>query len=324
MRFLVLVSLCVGIFVLVGCRPQVPVEVDKLGDRDSQQETVDAVGLFVDEGDVESSEEVKVVVEDEVMGEADVDIAGAFSGHDGWKSGVAMKRRGLDFYNQDDDVRGMAGHGFSPGRAAGSACGVGRLSVRATGRVEAEPDLAVLRVSVSLEDTSVAPARERVAGVIESAVAAFRAHGVDEGDLATSGFSVRIFYDYSEVGRTIRGYQVSHSLTAKFRDMDRIGVLIDAVSGAGGDSLFFEGVRFEHDDVAALSDEARGLAVAELLRQAEMMSESAGRELGPLLSLDDGYSSSYSFNSDFYGMLRMDSKARSETPAVGGDRYRRG
>ena len=318
MRFVVLISLCVGVLVLVGCRPQVPVEVDKLVDHDSQLETVDDVGLSVDEGGVATSKEANVVVEDKVMDGANGDVSGVFSGHAGWKSDAAMRRRRLDVENQHDDVRGMGGHGFSFPRAAGSACGVGRLSASATGSVEAEPDLAVLWVSVLVEDDSVAPARERVAGIIESAATAFRAHGVDDGDLTTSGFTVRIFYDYTDVGRTIRGYQVSHSLTAKFRDMDRIGALIDAVSVAGGDSLFFEGVRFEHDDAGALSDEARGLAVAELMRRAEMMSESAGRELGPLLSLDDGYSSSYSFKSDLYGMSMMDSMARSDTKLLVG------
>ena len=324
MRFFVVMALCVCILALVGCRPQLPAEVDVSVDTDAQQEGVDTGDASAVDDDVDSLKSSVAVVPDP-MGAKEMDgtpsgYSGSESEHAVGKSGGSMGWHGRDSENHLGRFGDMGGSRFLGKGMWGPVCGVGRLSVRATGRVDAEPDLAVLRVSVSVEDSSVATAREQVAVILDGAVAAFRAHGVAEGDLSTSGFTVRTSYDFTDEGRVIRGYQVSHKLTAEYRDMDQIGVLIDAVSAAGGDTLFFEGVWLQHDDAEGLSDQARNLAVVELMRRAEMISESAGRELGPLISLDDGYTSSKSFGAAPYEIGMLASKVRAKTQVLVGDR----
>ena len=222
-----------------------------------------------------------------------------------------------------DGYRGWVGQ-WSVARkgpvSLGGVCGVGLLSVSATGRVEAMPDLAVLTVSVMVEGETVVAAREGAALVLERAVIAFLDNGVVERDLTTSRFRVQPLYDYLDSGRVVRGYQVSHGLMAEYRDMEEVGSLVDAVLMAGGDELFFDGVSFRHADSDVLTDEARDLAVAELLRRAERLASAVGRELGPVLTLNDGYASSYSFKSDLYAVSALESSwSRSATRLMVGD-----
>src|SRR5690606_35124359 len=127
-------------------------------------------------------------------------------------------------------------------------------------------------------------ANEATAAVL----AALKEEGIAERDLQTSGFSVQPDYAYpqpsgpAEAPR-ISGYRVTNSVTARVRDLDSVGGVIDrAVTlgvNQGGDIVF------GNADPKQPLAEARRQAVADARSRAEVLAEAAGVGLGNVLEI---------------------------------------
>jgi uncharacterized protein YggE len=81
------------------------------------------------------------------------------------------------------------------------------------------------------------------------------------------------------------GYQVTNQLTAKVRDLDDVGPVIDSVVVAGGNNVQIQGISFTIEDTSALSIQAREAAVKAAMAQAEQFAELTGVELGKLVHI---------------------------------------
>ena len=68
-----------------------------------------------------------------------------------------------------------------------------------------------------------------------------------------------------------------------YRDIDRVGELLDAVVSSGGNRI--NGLMFGIEDDTGLRDEARELAIADAQRKASLYAESAGGKAGKVLSI---------------------------------------
>ncbi|MFD6215434.1 SIMPL domain-containing protein, partial [Nocardia salmonicida] len=87
------------------------------------------------------------------------------------------------------------------------------------GVVRAIPDLIRLTLSVESRADTVAGAYGRAGDQVSAVVAALRAAGVSDADMATSGLSVRTETVYTDNGRTeIAGYLASTGLTVSLRE----------------------------------------------------------------------------------------------------------
>jgi len=69
-------------------------------------------------------------------------------------------------------------------------------------------------------------------------------------------------------------------VTAKIRDMDKAGTIIDAAAKAGGDLTRIDSIAFSIDDPSAYYDEARQKAMADAEAKAKHLAELAGVTLG--------------------------------------------
>lgn len=168
---------------------------------------------------------------------------------------------------------------------AGGAMGV---SATGSGQAFGEPDVAIISVGVNVERETVEEARGVAAQAQQSVIDALTDNGVDEEDIQTVQFSVYPQYSGSPTGRgEITGYTVSNVVTAKVRDIDTTGDVIDAATAAGGNDAVVEGVSFTIDDPSDLREEARRMAVEQARRQAEQLADAAGVNLGDLLSITE-------------------------------------
>lgn len=79
--------------------------------------------------------------------------------------------------------------------------------------------------------------------------------------------------------QVIVGFQVTNQLTARVRDLNAVGGIIDDVAQAGGDLTRFQGVGFSIENTRALQDQARAAAVADLLTKANQIASLAGLKL---------------------------------------------
>ena len=155
------------------------------------------------------------------------------------------------------------------------------------GRAEARPDVAILRLGVEVRRPSVGEAREAATAAQTRLLEALRTRGVSADRIRTEGLNVQPDFEYLETGRQLRGYVVSHSVSARLAVDDRLGAAIDAAIGAAGDDVRFDGITLELDDPTEARARAREAAVADARRAAEELARLAGVRLGEPIVIEE-------------------------------------
>ena len=162
--------------------------------------------------------------------------------------------------------------------------------VTGQGKVTTVPDIATLRLGIEAQEASVAEAQVRADGAMGRVMTALTENGVAEKDVQTQYFSIRRITKWDRVKEeeTVVGYRVTNMVTAKIRDIDKAGAIIDAVAEAGGDLTRIDSIGFSVDDPSAYYEEARQKAMAEAKDKAEQLAELAGITLGKPTYISEG------------------------------------
>jgi uncharacterized protein YggE len=169
--------------------------------------------------------------------------------------------------------------------ATSSPSSPGGITAHGVGQVSGAPDLMTISVGVETRAAHASDALSQNSVLTRAVIASLTAHGVADKDIQTAQLSLYPQYDNS--GRTITGYQVSDSVTAKLHDLTKAGSTIDAAVGAAGDSGRMNGVSFSFDDSSQLLAQARKDAVAKAFVQAQQLASAAGVKLGGLRSISE-------------------------------------
>jgi hypothetical protein len=149
--------------------------------------------------------------------------------------------------------------------------------VTGQGKVTAVPDIITLSVGVESQEASVAMAQSRAAEAMGRVMTALTDNGVAEKDIQTQYFSIRKVtrWDQEKEEEVVIGYRVTNTVTAKIRDIDKAGSIIDAVALAGGDLTRINNIGFSIDDPSDYYEEARELAMADAKDKANRLAELA-------------------------------------------------
>jgi uncharacterized protein YggE len=139
------------------------------------------------------------------------------------------------------------------------------VEVTGEGAVMAAPDFARVTLGVTTTGKSAGEAMEANAKAANALVSLIKAEGIAPADIQTSAVSISPMFSQApraEQGApAIAGYSVSNHLTVIVRDLTRLGSLLDKAVAAGANSAY--GVSFDHNNLSALLDKARPLAVAD-------------------------------------------------------------
>ena len=168
--------------------------------------------------------------------------------------------------------------------------------VTGEGSVTLEPDLATLGLGVEARGETVSDAIAEASTAMDAVLGALRGRGIEDRDVQTRNFNVWPEYEYQEVmesgamrrTRVLVGYVVSNTVTAKIRDLDSVGEVIDDVAAAGGDSTRIDSVGFTVDDESAYAEELRSGAVADAMEKASHYASLAGVSLGEPVFISEG------------------------------------
>ena len=170
----------------------------------------------------------------------------------------------------------------------------GTIVVTTTGRVAVQPDVADLRLGVSISRETVAEARSEAATTMTAILGAIRAAGVRDLDIRTSMLGLQPRYDYRE-GKPPRlvGYELSTTVEVTVRDLGRVGDVVDGSLHAGATSL--DGLSFRLDDPTEPERAARVAAVTEARARAEILAAAAGVGITGVLEIVEGGGSTMPF-----------------------------
>ena len=150
------------------------------------------------------------------------------------------------------------------------------VTVTGVGRVSIRPDIADLRLGVTITEPTVDAARAASAKVQNAVLAKLEGLGIADRDLQTSIVSVQPQYDYSQQSAPPRlvGYQFTNVVAATLREIDKVGDAIDASLGAGATNI--DQISFRVADQSGAEKEAREAAVADARARAETLAAAAG------------------------------------------------
>ncbi|MES2211100.1 MAG: SIMPL domain-containing protein [Chloroflexota bacterium] len=175
----------------------------------------------------------------------------------------------------------IAGPAFAPRSILAVAPAAGAapehtISVNGTGRVIISPDIADLRLGVSITAKTVEDARAANATAMTAVIASLRKLGIAEKDIQTTLLSLQPTYDYSANSNTPRltGYTLSNAMAVTIRDLALVGEAIDGALAAGATTL--DGVTFRVENPVAAERQAREAAMAEAKSKAQTLASAAG------------------------------------------------
>lgn len=166
------------------------------------------------------------------------------------------------------------------------------IEVSGQGLVQAEPDMAVVRLGVQTQADTAEAALEANNEQMTAVISATLEAGIEESDIITEGFSLQPVYDTGNNGqsREVTGYQVNNRVRVTVTDLDRLGGLLDTAVAAGSNTV--QGIDFQISNQAELEAQAREAAMMDAQAKAEQLTAQAGAELGPVHSIVELGSSS--------------------------------
>lgn len=173
----------------------------------------------------------------------------------------------------------------APG-AAQAGADSGGITVVGRGEAFGAPDRAEVNVGIETFAETVEEASAQNQTTVESIMAALEAEGIAREDVQTSNYSLWAEQIYGDRGpEGIAGYRVNNQVRVTIRDIELVGDVIAAVTGAGANNI--HGVSFRVADPAALEAEARAEAIANARERAESLAELSGVELGDVVVVSE-------------------------------------
>jgi uncharacterized protein YggE len=162
--------------------------------------------------------------------------------------------------------------------------------VNGEGKVTVTPDIATLSLGVEAQAATVAEAQSQAAEAMNRVMTALADNGVAKKDIQTQDFNIEqvTSWDKDTGEEIVVGYRVTNMVTAKIREIDKAGSIIDAVAAAGGDLTRINSISFSVDDPSAYYDEARQEAMADAKAKGEQLAELSGVKLGKPIYISEG------------------------------------
>ena len=188
------------------------------------------------------------------------------------------------------------------------------VSVTGNGVVDAEPDMATLRLGVVSTAKTSTLATESNSKSVRRIFKVLSEKGIQQDDYETTRFQLIPQRQYRK-GQPplITGYQVSNVLVVRIYNLDKVGEIMQAAIDAGGNN--FESLVYSVDDTNELMEEARIRAVEDALEKAMALTEPLDAQVGPPLSIQELRRGGQPFHSP----MRMESAdaLRSNVPVKG-------
>ncbi|MBN9005726.1 MAG: SIMPL domain-containing protein [Rhizobiales bacterium] len=162
------------------------------------------------------------------------------------------------------------------------------ISVTGEATISAPPDLARIEAGVTTDAKTAHDASNANDDAMGKVLLALKGAGISEKDYQTSQVSLQPQYSSSQNRsgpNVLTGYRAINRITIKVRDILKVASVIDAVVGAGANDL--GGISFTVSNSSKLLDDARGQAIADARRKAEIYAKAAGVTLGDPVSISE-------------------------------------
>jgi len=160
------------------------------------------------------------------------------------------------------------------------------ISVTGEATISVAPDQAQIDGGVTTEAKTAREASDANNAAMGKVLQALKGAGIAEKDFQTSRLSLQPQSAPNRTGpAVIVGYRASNHVTIRLRDVTKVASVIDTLVGAGANDI--GGINFMVSQASKLLDDARGQAIADARRKAEIYAKAAGVTLGAPISISE-------------------------------------
>ena len=168
-----------------------------------------------------------------------------------------------------------------------------RMSVERTitvsGMAKMQQRNQIARFTVGAEETgsSKSAVVNKVNASMEEVISLVKQFGVEEKDIKTQRMSVNEFTDWRD---NVKKWRASNSVEVILREVDRASALADLLNESVATRVY--GPNLSVDDTSEAEAELLGRAVEKAREKAELLLEASGEDLGGIVSITEGVSTS--------------------------------
>jgi uncharacterized protein YggE len=160
-------------------------------------------------------------------------------------------------------------------------------SIQISGEAERRiaPDMALLLMEVVSESPDSAVARREADGITAAVLKVLRNHGIESPDIDSSALSIQPQYRWikNEQRQELVSYRVSRGIDVRLLDLDKLGVVLEAVSESGINSM--QPPRLGLVDEESVYREVLEAAVRNARERAAVIANALDEDLGDTLSI---------------------------------------
>ena len=161
-----------------------------------------------------------------------------------------------------------------------------RITVNGNATVQAQPDTAILTISVVTQGRRAIDAQQDNAAKTDTLVQALKAASGTGAEIKTSGYSVQPMRVYREnQPPTISGYEARNTVTVTLSDLKKVGPVIDAATQAGANDI--SGISFTLRQDRPARDRALTEATREAMSKAEVVASALGRKVTRVVEVQE-------------------------------------
>jgi uncharacterized protein YggE len=150
-----------------------------------------------------------------------------------------------------------------------------KVTVAGDSIVQAQPDTAILTLSVVTQSKTAIEAQQENARKSDALVRTLKSAAGANAEVKTSGYVLQPMRVYREnQPPTITGYEARNSVTVVLSDLTKVGTVIDAAAQAGANDV--SGISFSLKQDRPARDEALRQATREAMSKAQVMAQALG------------------------------------------------
>jgi uncharacterized protein YggE len=163
---------------------------------------------------------------------------------------------------------------------------VTRVNVVGDSIIQAQPDTAILTISVVTQARNALDAQQQNATKTDAVVRALKAAAGAGAEIKTSGYSLQPQRVYKEnQPPTITGYEARNSVTVTTSDLNKVGTIIDAVAQAGSNEISNIAFTLRQDRPAR--DRALSEATREAISKAQVIAQALGGRVVRIIEVQE-------------------------------------
>jgi len=164
------------------------------------------------------------------------------------------------------------------------------VSIVGTGVSKQQAQLITISAGVTSFGTDASGAMRQNAAAMARIRAELRRNGIDPKDIRTQGMQLSPGSRYENHEET-KGFNVNHSLSVVFRNIDKSGAVLDTLVAAGANQI--NGPRFSADADEHIAEVARTAAIRDADQRAQYYARNLGLRVKRVITMRDspGYAS---------------------------------